>query len=102
MPFPIQQEDMVEGVFDSHERLLSLLLGIELTFPDGHHMPSHLRQLVLHLDVTLFIALYLMPPKFHVGLRQTILVAPLMSMPEASVHEDASAVLAKHYIGRTR
>ena len=99
LSLPIHQEDMVEGVFDAHERLLPLLFGIKLAFPDGHHVPAHLRQLVLHLDVALLVAFYLMPPKFDMGLRQAILVAPLMPMPKAPIHKDASAIFAKHYIG---
>ena len=99
MSLSIHQEDMVEGIFDSHERLLPLLLCIELAFPDGHHVPAHLRQFMLHLNVSLFVPFYLMPPKLHVGLRQAILVAPFMSMPKAPIHKDASAIFAKHNIG---
>lgn len=93
---------MVEGVFDGHERLLPFLLGVELALPHGHHMPPHLRQPMLHLDIPLFVAFYLAAPKLDVGLRQAILVAIRMAMPEAAIHKDASAVLAEHDVGRAR
>ena len=102
MPFSIHQEDVVKGVFDSHERLLPLLLCIELAFPDGHHVPTHLRQLVLHLDVSLFVPFYLMPPKLHVCFGQTIFITPLMPMPKATIHKNTRTIFAKHNIGSAR
>ena len=51
---------------------------------------------MLHFKVSLFIAFDLVHPEIGVGLRDGVVLAPLMAMPEASVDEDARSVHSHH------
>ena len=68
-------------------------------------MPSHSGKLVLLLNVAGPVAFNLRFPELRVRLWQHVVSAPLVSMPEASVDEDARAVFAHYDIrmtGQTR
>ena len=68
-------------------------------------MPSHSGKLVLLLNVAGPVAFNLRFPELRVCLWQHVVSAPLVSMPEASVDEDARAVFAHYDIrmtGQTR
>ena len=97
---PIHQIDMIERILYRHECTLSLFLGIELAFPNSHHMPPHPCQLMLHLNISLLIAHNLLTPKLHMSLRRAILVTILMTMPKATIHKDTRTILAKHNVRR--
>lgn len=90
----------VEGEGKASERLLALR-GLELAFPYYDAMPAHLCQFLLLLFVALFVPAYLLPPKISVGLWQLKIFAAVVTVPKASVDEDAGAILPQHQVGMT-
>ena len=65
-------------------------------------MPTHITKFDSTIQITLAIPFYLCFPKIGIAFRQDIVTASFMTMPKASVHEDASAVFFQHNIWRTR
>ena len=55
-----------------------------------------------HFRIALFVPSYLADPKLRVGLRDGVVLASLMSMPEAAVHKDARPVLPQHDVWLAR
>lgn len=74
---------------------------LQLAFPYCDAMPSHRGKLALVFYVTITVAFYLSFPEFSVAFWNHIISASFMSMPEASVHEDARPVFAKHDVRMT-
>ena len=65
-------------------------------------MPAHGSQFMLHPFISRPVALNFSMPERHVRLRHHEIPAALMPMPEAAVHEDHRAILAKHDVGPAR
>ena len=68
----------------------------------AHHddVPPHLCQFAVFFLVALLVAPYLILPKLHMGLRHAEVLA-VVTMPKATIHEDARAVFAQHDVGVT-
>lgn len=62
-------------------------------------MPSHFGQLLLFFFVTLLVTLDFVRPVINVGFRQSKILAPIMTMPEAAINEHTCAVLPQHNVG---
>lgn len=86
------------------QRLQGLVsfLRFQLAFPNCDTMPAHLGQLLLLQLVTIPVAADFLCPKVHVGSWHPEILASFVPMPKATIHEDASAVLAKHNIRMPR
>ena len=86
------------------ERLQRLLpyRRLQFTFPYHDGMPSHLSQPVQHLMVPLPVPPDLLYPEPGVRFRYHIIFAPLMSVPEAPVHQNTGAIFPQHNIRFTR
>lgn len=97
----VVQEDLVERQLQALERGLAAV-RLQLTLPHGDAVPPHACQLVLHLLVALLVAVHLLEPEVGVRLRQRVVLASLMLVPEASVHEDAGVVAPQHDVGPSR
>ena len=82
---------MVERESERLERLVTLIL-FPFALPDGDAVPSHLGELLLLFTVPLLVASNLLLPEVGVGLWHLEELAVLMSMPKASIDEDARAV----------
>lgn len=85
------------------QRLQSPFLDsrLQLAFPYCDAMPFHRGKLALVFYVTITVAFYLSFPEFSVAFWNHIISASFVSMPEASVHEDARPVFAKHDVRMT-
>ena len=68
----------------------------QFAFPNDDSMPSHFCQPMQHLMVPFLIPMNLILPELGVRFRHNVVFASLMSMPKASVHEDAGTVFAQH------
>ena len=96
----VGEVDAVEGLGEGIESLLAAV-GLELTFPYGDAVPSHCGYLALFVDVALFVAVDFLLPEVGVCLGHLEVWAVVVSMPEATVDEDDSAVFAQHDVGMT-
>ena len=97
----ILQRDEVESAQQAIERDLSLL-RLELTLPYLDGVPPHCLQAQACRMVALAIVFNLIRPIVHIGLRQAIHTASFMSMPEASVDEDAGVQTGDDDVGSAR
>lgn len=88
-------------IIKAFENLLAARLVSDLTLPDPDNLPSCKAQLNITPVVAGDIEVYLLPPEILIGLRQSIVFAPFMSVPETSVDKDDSLVLPKHDVGTT-
>ena len=97
----IFQEDMVQR---KGQRLQSLLSDsrFQFAFPDNDGMPSHFRQPMQHLMVPFPIPPDFILPELDIRFRHHIILAPFMSMPEASIHQNAGTILPEHNIRFSR
>ena len=73
-----------------------------MTFPDGETMPSHSRQCLLIVFISLLITLDFVAPELGVGFWHSEIAAIVMSMPETSIHKDACAIFTHDDVGMTR
>lgn len=64
----------------------------EEAFPDDKHCPSQLAQFRLVGNVPGEIAVQLAVPKIRVGSRPPLSFAAIMTMPEATLHQDGNLV----------
>jgi hypothetical protein len=96
----VLQIDMVERESERLERLVTLIL-LQLALPDGDAVPSHLGELLLLFSVSFLVASDLLLPKVGVGLWHLEELTVLMTMPKATIDEDASAVLPQHEVRMT-
>ena len=96
----VGEVDAVEGLGEGVESLLAAV-GLELTFPYGDAVPSHCGYLALFVDVALFVAVDFLLPEVGVCLGHLEVWAVVVSMPEATVDKDDSAVFAQHDVGMT-
>ena len=97
----IFQEDMVKG---KGKRLQSLLPDsrFQLAFPDDDGMPSHFCQPMQHLMVPLSVSPDLILPELGIRFRHHIILASLMSVPEAPVHQNTGAIFPQHDVRLAR
>ena len=97
----IFQEDMVQR---KGQRLQGLLPNsrLQFAFPDNDGMPSHFCQPMQHLMVPLPVSPDLILPELGIRFRHHIILASFMSMPEASIHQNAGTILPKHNIRFSR
>ena len=86
------------------ERLQRLLpyRRLQFTFPYHDGMPSHFSQPVQHLMVPLPVPPDLLHPEPGVRFRHHIIFAPLMSVPEAPVHQNTGAIFPQHDVRLAR
>ena len=97
----IFQEDMVQG---KGQRLQGFLPDsrFQFTFPDDDGMPSHLCQPMQHLMVPFPVSPDFIHPEPGVRFRYHIIFTPLMSVPEASIHQNTGTILPQHNIRFSR
>lgn len=96
----VLEVDAVKGQFQGLERLFTSFFG-QFTSPNSDAMPSHRRQPLLHLDITLAVTCDFLLPKVAVRLGQTKSTA-VMSMPETTIDEDARAIFVQHHVRMSR
>jgi hypothetical protein len=65
-------------------------------------MPTHVTKFDTPIQIPFPIPFYLGFPKLCIRLWQDVIPTTFMTMPKASVDEDASTILLQHNIGRTR
>ena len=97
----IFQEDMVEGKGQGLQGFLPDC-RFQFTFPDDDGMPSHFCQPMQHLMVSLPVSPDFILPELGIRFRNHVILASLMSMPEASIHQNAGAILPQHNIRFSR
>ena len=97
----IFQIDMVQRKGERLQRLLPYR-RLQFTFPYHDGMPSHFSQPVQHLMVPLPVPPDLLHPEPGVRFRHHIIFAPLMSVPEAPVHQNTGAVFPQHDVRLAR
>ena len=97
----IFQEDMVQR---KGQRLQGLLPDsrFQFAFPDNDGMPSHFSQPMQHLMVPLPVPPDLLHPEPGVRFRHHIIFAPLMSVPEAPVHQNTGTIFPQHDVRLAR
>ena len=74
----------------------------QFTFPYHDSMPSHFCQPMQHLMVPFPVPPDFIHPEPGVRFRHHIIFAPLMSVPEASVHQNTGAIFPQHNIRLAR
>ena len=87
----IFQIDMVQCKGERFQRLLPYR-RLQFAFPYHDGMPSHFSQPVQHLMVPLPVPPDLLHPEPGVRFRHHIILTPLMSVPEAPVHQNTGAI----------
>ena len=115
----ILQVDMVQGIGERFQRLFPLL-RFQLALPYRDAVPTHCRQFPVILPVTLHVPADLRHPELPVRLRNLTALRILnhifhptsyirhlwqrhiVSMPEASVHEDACPVFSQYQVRMPR
>ena len=97
----IFQEDMVQRKGKRLQRLLPDS-RFQFAFPYYNSMPSHFCQPMQHLMVPLSVSPDLILPELGIRFRHHIILAPFMSMPEASIHQNAGTILSEHNIWFSR
>ena len=97
----IFQEDMVQG---KGQRLQGFLpdCRFQFAFPDDDGMPSHFCQPMQHLMVPFPVSPDFLHPEPGIRFRNHVILATFMSMPEASIHQNAGAILPQHNIRFSR
>ena len=74
----------------------------QLALPNRDAMPTHGCKFPLFVLVSDSIPLYFIPPEFHIGLGQYIILKPLMPVPETAVHENDRPILPEYQIRMPR
>ena len=97
----IFQIDMVQRKGERLQRFLPYR-RLQFTFPYHDGMPSHFSQPVQHLMVPLPVPPDLLHPEPGVRFRHHIIFAPLMSVPEAPVHQNTGAIFPQHDVRLAR
>lgn len=97
----IFQEDMVQRKGQGLQGFLPDS-RLQFAFPYHDSMPSHFCQPVQHLMVPLPVPPDFIHPEPGVRFRHHIIFAPLMSVPEASVHQNTGAIFPQHNIRFSR
>ena len=97
----IFQIDMVQRKGERLQRLLPYR-RLQFAFPYHDGMPSHFSQPVQHLMVPLPVPPDFIHPEPGVRFRHHIIFAPLMSVPEASVHQNTGAIFPQHDVRLAR
>ena len=97
----VAKEYAVERVCQRLQRALAAG-RLQFAFPYGDAVPAHTRESRALFLVTADLALYLLTPEVRIGLRQGIVAATVMPMPETSVDEDYRAILAQDDVGMSR
>ena len=97
----IVQIDMVQRKGERLQRFLPYR-RLQFTFPYHDGMPSHFSQPMKHLMVPLPVPPDLLHPESGVRFRHHIIFTPLMSVPEAPVHQNTGAILPQHVIRLAR
>ena len=97
----IFQEDMVKG---KSQRLQGLLPDSRFQFAFPYHdgMPSHFCQPMQHLMVPFLIPPDFILPELGIRFRNHVILASLMSVPEASVHQNTGAIFPQHDVRLAR
>ena len=91
----VLQENMVES---EGKRFQGLFPDgrFQFAFPYHDRVPAHFSQFVHYLKIPFLIALDFIQPEPGIRFRHNVVFASFMSVPEASVHEDAGAVFTQH------
>ena len=97
----IFQEDMVQRKGKRLQRLLPDS-RFQFAFPYHDSMPSHFSQPVQHLMVPLLIPPDFILPELGIRFRNHVILASLMSMPEAAIHQNTGAIFPQHNIRFSR
>ena len=79
------------------QRLQSLLphFGLQLTFPHSYAMPPHRGQFSPVFGIPSLITFHFSPPETDIAFWQDIIAAPLMPVPETTVHKDYCFMLGE-------
>ena len=97
----IFQIDMVQRKGERLQRFLPYR-RLQFTFPYHDGMPSHFSQPVQHLMVPLPVSPDFIHPEPGVRFRNHVILASLMSMPKAAIHQNAGTILPQHNIRFSR
>ena len=95
------QEDAVKRMGEGFQGFFPFG-GLEFAFPKGNRVPSHIGKFLLHFTVAFAVAGDFPFPEIRVGFWHYEEAAPLMPVPEATVHEHARAVFRQHDIRFSR
>ena len=93
---------------DAAERLFNAaqcscaFVWLKLAFPNLNDVPSQPTQSYAVTGVTILVALNLLLPEARVGLWQPEVATALVSVPEATVHENHGAIAPQHNVWTTR
>ena len=93
------------GPFDFHNNPIKGSLSVcsfQLTLPYHNNIPPKLFQNLSFLFITGNVSFNFIFPEFFITFRPYKVFTTFMTMPKASVDEDASTILLQHNIGRTR
>ena len=97
----IFQEDMVQRKGKRLQRLLPDS-RFQFAFPYHDSMPSHFCQPMQHLMVPFPVPPDFILPELGIRFRNHIILASLMSMPEAAIHQNTGTILPQHNIRFSR
>ena len=97
----IFQEDMVQRKGQGFQGFLPDS-RLQFAFPYHDGMPSHFSQPVQHLMVPFSVSPDLLHPELCVRFRHHVILASLMSMPEAAVHQNTGAIFPQHDVRLAR
>ncbi len=70
----------------------------KLTFPYYDDSPSFCFKVSVIAEIPFTVGGHLRTPEVNIGLRFNIFTAPLVAMPETTIHKDARVVFGKHDI----
>ena len=97
----IFQEDMVQRKGQGLQGFLPDS-RFQFAFPYHDSMPSHFCQPMQHLMVPFLIPSDLILPELGIRFRNHVILASLMSVPEASVHQNTGAIFPQHDVRLAR
>ena len=86
-----------QRVFNCQKRLFKKFL-FRFAFPECDNLPSICNQLCFRFTIICSICLNLIKPPFSTGLRNYVIPASFMSMPEATMYEDNSFIFWEYNI----
>lgn len=90
------EEGSGDGLIEAVEIGVTAGDGSDVAFPHADHPPPHGFQLGFVAGVARHVALDLLTPEFHIALRQTVIAASFMAVPEAAVDEDDGLVFRQN------
>lgn len=100
--YPVVAEIYSAELIEERFQGLPATVWFQFAFPNGDAVPTRIHEFPQHFPVAFPITFHLAFPELRVRLRYGIIPAPLVTMPEAAVDENAGPVFSQHYIWLTR